>query len=431
MSRKYFVLCEDDCKFEGMTKEQTLAAIAEATGNTPQNVDEAFISKIVNQNGGSLKLWRGTRAEYNALTEKDEAGTIYHITDDKTPQEAWNKAAEAATAAETAVEIASGAAAQSIAVYTHTAGTLTGVGENGKFKATVSETISAVIINGEGYAVRCGEDTEFELVRGAWYTFILDGNTINFKQGGAGLNFSIVGGTTQPASPKENTIWINTDLEITGWAFDTESPNYLSTGGIWLKTAPNGNAKMNIVKKNTIFVSFLYAFQWNGTAFVSKEAKLYANGRWAEMGAIFYADGVQIVPWEVKRKSNGEAIFGNTHISLRATSNTLDMGVTIGTVDPVNFNDIDSIVFNATTISRTAAAPFTTTFVIADDLAYRRPNIAEFNNIARLNVTTANTKENFVIDTRNITGNHFIGIGIDTGMSYSTDPIYIYSCRGE
>lgn len=94
MNRKYFVLCEDDCKFEGMTKEQTIAAIAEATGNVPQSIDEAFISQIVNQNGGSLKLWRGTRAEYNALPEKDEAGTIYHITDDKTAQEAWNKAAE-------------------------------------------------------------------------------------------------------------------------------------------------------------------------------------------------------------------------------------------------------------------------------------------------------------------------------------------------
>ena len=109
MSRKYFVLCEDDCKFEGMTKEQILAAIAEATGNTPQGIDEAFISQIVNQNNGSsLKIWMGTRAEYNALTEKD-AGTVYHITDDKTPQEAWNKAAAAEATAQAAEEIATGA----------------------------------------------------------------------------------------------------------------------------------------------------------------------------------------------------------------------------------------------------------------------------------------------------------------------------------
>lgn len=36
---------------------------------------------------------------------------------------------------------------------------------------------------------------------------------------GDGLNFEVVGGTTQPANPKENTIWINTDVEITRWYF--------------------------------------------------------------------------------------------------------------------------------------------------------------------------------------------------------------------
>lgn len=52
--------------------------------------------------------------------------------------------------------------------------------------------------------------------------------------GGAGLNFKVVGGTSAPASPKENTIWVNTDDEITGWVFSTKRPidivdSYLAT----------------------------------------------------------------------------------------------------------------------------------------------------------------------------------------------------------
>ena len=35
----------------------------------------------------------------------------------------------------------------------------------------------------------------------------------------ANLNFKVVGGTTKPTSPKENTIWINTDTEISNWFF--------------------------------------------------------------------------------------------------------------------------------------------------------------------------------------------------------------------
>lgn len=83
--RIYFCICDAGCKFETMTKEQILAAIAEATGNTVTNVDDAFITKIKEQNkGGTVTIWRGTTAEYNALEERDEENCIYIKTDDTT-----------------------------------------------------------------------------------------------------------------------------------------------------------------------------------------------------------------------------------------------------------------------------------------------------------------------------------------------------------
>lgn len=49
-----------------------------------------------------------------------------------------------------------------------------------------------------------------------------------FKHGGggagAGLNFKIVGGTTEPANPSENMIWVNTDAEITEWVISAINP---------------------------------------------------------------------------------------------------------------------------------------------------------------------------------------------------------------
>lgn len=79
--RTYYVICEDNCKFEGMTKEQILAAIAEATGATPTHIDDAFITKIkeINKNA-ALKFWIGTQAEYNAI-ETPEANCFYIFTD--------------------------------------------------------------------------------------------------------------------------------------------------------------------------------------------------------------------------------------------------------------------------------------------------------------------------------------------------------------
>ena len=80
-TRTYYVICEDNCKFEGMTKEQIIAAIAEATGATPTLVDDAFISKIKEQNHQSTKqFWTGTEVEYNALDDHDE-DVIYIISE--------------------------------------------------------------------------------------------------------------------------------------------------------------------------------------------------------------------------------------------------------------------------------------------------------------------------------------------------------------
>lgn len=52
--------------------------------------------------------------------------------------------------------------------------------------------------------------------------------------GGQDLNFDIVGGTSQPANPKGNTIWVNTDTAITGWEFSANEPQ---SGEIELDTS--------------------------------------------------------------------------------------------------------------------------------------------------------------------------------------------------
>ena len=83
--RKYYVLCQSNCKYESMTKEQIIAAIAEATGKTPTDIDAAFISKIKEINkGATVQIWIGETAEYNALVANGEkrGDVIYIKTDD-------------------------------------------------------------------------------------------------------------------------------------------------------------------------------------------------------------------------------------------------------------------------------------------------------------------------------------------------------------
>lgn len=82
--RTYYVMCEDNCRFESMTKEQIIAAIAEATGNTPTHVDDAFITKLKEMNSNqNFSVWIGTTAEYNAIPAAERVqNRLYILTDE-------------------------------------------------------------------------------------------------------------------------------------------------------------------------------------------------------------------------------------------------------------------------------------------------------------------------------------------------------------
>lgn len=92
----FYVLCDENCRYEAMTKEQTLAAIQQALEqgyvSDPAN---AVFSKIkeINANG-TAQLWIGTETQFNALNPQPATsnvvirlaadGKMYLCSDDKT-----------------------------------------------------------------------------------------------------------------------------------------------------------------------------------------------------------------------------------------------------------------------------------------------------------------------------------------------------------
>lgn len=248
----------------------------------------------------SKKTWKDRQSEYPNRRTLTPTGTQneYEVArsegvvieeGDKLDAKALNDLeSRVATAVQEAQITANTAKSQSIALYTHSNSTLTGSGENGKFKATASGTYTAFNIGGVSYAVKCGEESEIELVSGAWYSFILDteAKTVNFKQGGAGLNFKIVGGTTQPSSPKENTIWINTSTAIGEWQFSATQPTKradgtaLQSGDVWIIVGFLSKVAFNPMKKNSIMLYPVSVKQYIGNKWVSKDVFCYQKDKW-------------------------------------------------------------------------------------------------------------------------------------------------------
>lgn len=200
--------------------------------------------------------------------------------------------------------------------YTHNGETLTGSGVNGKFKATTSGTISTITVNGAACSIRCGEETSIDLIAGNWYTFILDGDTVNFSSGGAGgggLNFRVIG-NPPPASPKVNDIWIDTDVPITGYELSPAEPANMTEGMVWITIGTSSTVAFNALKKNGIQVYPIYAKQYVSGALVDKTAKSWQGGEWVDWIRYLFNNGDQCTEltggWSDSGFSHSSAILG-------------------------------------------------------------------------------------------------------------------------
>ena len=98
--------------------------------------------------------------------------------------------------------------------------------------------------------------------------------------GGASLNFKVVGGTTEPAIPKENMIWVNTSNKITGWHFSATQPENMAEGEIWFATGTSSDVAFNALEKNDIYVYPLKAAQYVNGELNEVTAKFYQGGEW-------------------------------------------------------------------------------------------------------------------------------------------------------
>lgn len=112
--------------------------------------------------------------------------------------------------------------------------------------------------------------------------------------GGAGLNFSVVGGTTQPTG-KENLIWVNTSTAITSWEFSATEPTAPAEGMVWFVTGTSATTPINAVKKNGIWIYPTSVYQYIGGTWVDKTAKTYQNGAWVNWGLYLYSLGDEFV----------------------------------------------------------------------------------------------------------------------------------------
>lgn len=161
----------------------------------------------------------------------------------------------------------------------------------------------------------------------------------NMSGGGGGgeLNFAIVGGLTQPTSPRENTIWVKTETSIPSWVFSPTVPTNPEAGMVFFKTALTSSVGFNALRKNEIAVLPTSAQQYVGGKWANVEAHVFIGGTWVQFSRetlYLYIDGDDCYAltggWEAVK---GTLTKGENAMTLAVSNNTTGYVRTVKAID--------------------------------------------------------------------------------------------------
>lgn len=158
---------------------------------------------------------------------------------------------------------------------------------------------------------------------------------------------------------KENTIWINTNVDVSGYTISgISTPAWTMPAGwvyIYAKTGvASGSPEFDIIKNsNEILLTPMAVKQTtDGSQWSDKEAKIYQNGQWADWwdGHTLYSFGNQFEMvtggWEVKNNRDStptsEVTFGVDGITMNSKSNNNAWVTTKNLIDLSNITRIEA-----------------------------------------------------------------------------------------
>jgi hypothetical protein len=111
-------------------------------------------------------------------------------------------------------------------------------------------------------------------------------------KGAGGLNFKVVGGTTQPVDPEENMLWVPTPLEITDVFISNAAPLEYQRGTVWIKTGVRSYGQLNIAAEETVMIypleCWIYADSTSNPTQVA--AMTYRFGKWRDWNMYLYKE---------------------------------------------------------------------------------------------------------------------------------------------
>lgn len=161
---------------------------------------------------------------------------------------------------------------------------------------------------------------------------------MSFKLKKSNLNFNVYAVETKPtAAGTENDIAIITSVPMPNWIMSPDKPSGIprSDGDVWIQYSVSGDT-FNALKKNSMMIATIAAWQYVDGAWDSVEAASYQDGAWKDW---------IIVLWNASENYENYGVLGNNGFYI--TRNSYREGSLSKNVNGMvlNSNYGDNIVF--------------------------------------------------------------------------------------
>lgn len=236
-----------------------------------------------------------------------------------------------------------------------------------------------------------------------------------FKHGssGASLNFKVIAYATEEllkaAQPRENSIGVVTDKEITGYYFCATQPENMAEGEVWFFTDHDSSVSFNALRKNTVQVYLTSAKQYVDGSCVLKLAYIYKNGVWNQFSYarlyIFKENEGLTSGYEVKYSTS------NSGFSMGSDKITFSSDKTVGNNVYIN-PKVDLAHYNSLYVELTCKdrfdSSYSVTIGVGSDIPTGRQEPGSFD--ASVNKLYSTTRNTYIVPVSNVPYERYIKI---------------------
>lgn len=261
---------------------------------------------------------------------------------------------------------------------------------------------------------------------------------INLVNGESSLNVNLYGGLEAPATPAENTIWLKTDKEITGYVFRHTKPDVVDDGIVWLNLSDGGAIELDLAEDGKIIIKIGQCYQFASGEGVQLEAYMYQGGQWTQFSSTWdgyflnglnqyeditggwSADGYTYTDGYGLHEGTIDSETGNIEVSLPSSVSGNPIAMVIGTQQAVDLTNVSILNIDV----ESAGEGNTVVFAITNSMSLGvSGSIIESVSLVNASGTTK------TIDTTSLEGRYYLVLyaarGTSTGYpSASVSAVY-------